>query len=191
MKLTDLDILSFGNTIQMVGVIYSGEGTTFLCRFPGHENKHDVEDLEMNLEDWKKVLRQTDLKEVEVLAQAKDKKMVKAIIRKCQRQIDQRVTWAVFRRDYYACRYCGVANMPLTVDHLVTWEDGGPSIEENLVASCRDCNKTRGNQTYYSWLNDTYYWKVSKALTQVQRAENAALAGTLEDIPRRVHIKSR
>ena len=58
-------------------------------------------------EDWKKVLRQTDLLETEVLALSEDGKLTKAILRKSQRQIEARISWNVFRRDGYRCRYCG------------------------------------------------------------------------------------
>ena len=61
-------------------------------------------------------------------------KLYKAVIRKCQRNIEQGVSWNVFRRDGYACRYCGNKEVPLTVDHLVLWEESGPSTEANLVS---------------------------------------------------------
>ncbi|GAG09150.1 unnamed protein product, partial [marine sediment metagenome] len=84
----------------------------------------------------------------------------------------------------YKCRYCGRDDVPLTVDHLVLWEDGGPSIEENLVSACRKCNKKRGNTEYSDWLQHPYYLKVSAALLPCHQEKNEKLAPTLPGIPR-------
>ena len=79
----------------------------------------------------------------------------------------------------------------MTVDHLVLWEDGGPSIEENLLAACRKCNKKRGSISYPDWLNHPYYKTVSEGLTPEVRQLNIELVDTLDSIPLRVHKKSR
>ena len=112
-------------------------------------------------------------------------------MRKCERAVDQNVTWAVFRRDHYTCRYCGNDKVPLTVDHLVLWEDGGPTIEANLVAACRKCNKTRGRTPYEQWMQHPFYQKVANKLSAEQRAANWALCDGLKAIPRVHHVKSR
>jgi 5-methylcytosine-specific restriction endonuclease McrA len=80
----------------------------------------------------------------------------------------------------------------MTVDHApITWEDGGPSIEANLVTACRKCNKTRSNTSYKDWLNHPYYKKVSQNLSpEILEANNNILA-TLNDIPVRLHQRSR
>lgn len=212
MKLEDLDLLEVGHSIQLAGAVWMGKDQLFLCMFPEHQgriysmdlpgdypqfsddNNHDdfiVDTLDMGSEDWAKFIRQTDLLETEVLAQAENKKLVKAIIRKSQRQISQGVSWRVFKRDGYACRYCGNDDVPLTVDHLVLWEKGGPSIEENLVAADKRCNRTRGNLPYEVWLKHPYYLKVSQSLTAEQREANRELLKTLKVIPRRLHKSSR
>jgi hypothetical protein len=191
MKLSDLNILDVGNTIGLVGAVFGGKGSTYLCMFPDQEIEDNQEVLDMDLEDWKKFLRQTDLLETEVLSFTADGKLSKAIMRKTQRLIEQRVSWAVYKRDEYKCRYCGRDGVPLTVDHLVLWEEGGPSIEENLTSSCRRCNKTRGRTKYEEWLQHPYYKKVSKSLSDAQREENVALSHTLAGIPLRVVDRSR
>ena len=191
-KLTDLNIHDVGNTIQLSGAIYSGNGKDYLCFFPGEfDLSNEMTLLTMEMDDWKKFIKQTDLMETEILAKDTDGKIVKAILRKTQRQIDARVQWLVFQRDNYTCRYCGRTGIPLTVDHLVLWEEGGPSIEENLVASCKKCNKTRGNMQYVDWLNDPKYVKVSAGLPDEVILANEELIDTLADIPRNVHKKSR
>lgn len=197
----DIGLLRFGNDVQLVGAIYqgsdqSGKQYDFLLFFPGERPVHDVGGSStdytlVNVEDWKALIRQTDLLETEIIERAQDGKVTKAIIRKSARQIEQGVSWNVYRRDGYACRYCGKNDCPLTVDHLVTWEAGGPSIEENLLSSCKKCNKIRGNDSYQDWLGHSYYQKVSRNLTDVQRAENRAVLDTLNSIPLRVNRKGR
>jgi len=48
----------------------------------------------------------------------------------------------VFVRDEFRCQYCGVAKdgEHLTYDHVVPRVQGGRTVWENIVASCRDCN---------------------------------------------------
>lgn len=191
-KLGDLNILAVGNTIALSGAIYSDAEKTYLVTFP---DEHDATDkplvvLDMSQDEWTRFMTQTDHLEVEMLAPDTDGKLVKAIVRKSQRQIDQGVSWAVYKRDGYRCRYCGLEGVPLTVDHLVLWEEGGPSIPENLVAACRKCNKTRGNMKYAAWLRSDYYKKVSRNLIGFVVDQNEKVADTLDAIPR-VKVKSR
>ncbi len=216
MKLKDINLLDVGNTIQIVGAIYAGNGKVLLAFFPdergsvhglhepGYPNVgymaatstsgHDyasVETLDMDHADWEVFLRQTDIMETEILQKASDGTIAKAIVRKGNRMIAQDVSWQVFRRDGYACRYCGNDKTPLTVDHLVLWENGGPSIVANLLSSCKKCNKTRGNLEYADWLQHPYYKQASKRLSPAQREANAALLPTLDAIPCLVHKPTR
>lgn len=206
MKLSELNLLSIGNTIQLAGAAFVGEGKLLLCLFPEDSGaiysgqgqvlfddgeEKEVHVLDMDSDDWAKFLRQTDILEVEVLQKASDGKLAKAILRKSARQIEAKVSWQVFRRDGYACRYCGRDDVPLTIDHLVLWEEGGPSIPANLVAADKRCNKTRGNLSYEQWLEHPYYQRVSAALTEEQRNANRRLVETLAKIPRVVNKRSR
>lgn len=197
MKLDDLNIHDIGNTIQISGVLYEGQDKVFLCFFDlGKVREYDADGvdphvLDMDLDDWARFLRQSDLLETEVLAQAKDGKITKAILRKCQRQIAQRVSWSVYKRDHYTCRYCGDDSVPLTVDHLVLWEEGGPSTEDNLVASCKKCNSKRGNLQLEDWFDHPYYRKKSRNLPPHVRELNRDLLNILPNIPRRIHKTGR
>jgi len=187
MKLSDLNILDVGDKIGMTGAVFSdNNGTALLCMFPTQPQPAKVEPLLMDLDEWTRFLRQCDVQETEVLV--KDKAsgdLVKAILRKSQRTIEQRVSWAVFKRDFYHCRYCAADGVPLTVDHLICWEDGGPSIEENLVSACRPCNKNRGNIEYSEWLRSPYYKKVSRNLPMAMVEANEKLVVAIRLIPRR------
>jgi hypothetical protein len=203
MRIEEVGLLKFGNTIQLAGAVYAGEGLLFLAMFPedrslikgdyryGEDMGPSLVILDMDEEDWQVFLRQTDLMEVEVLTKASDGTLAKAIVRKSARQIDQGVSWRVFKRDGYACCYCGNDSTPLTIDHLITWESMGPTTEANLLSACRKCNKTRGETEYGAWLLHPYYLEVSKKLTPARRAANEALVATLSAIPLRVNQKSR
>ena len=206
MKLKDIDIHSVGNTRQLAGAVFRGEGKMLLALFPDDRgdlmnedtnlvvkpyyrdaltgSDEDVHVLDMDHEDWKVFLRQTDLLEAKVLAEASDGTLAKIVLRKSARQISQQVSWNVFKRDGYKCRYCGRDDVPLTVDHLVLWEDGGPSIEQNLVSACKKCNKTRGNTPYAEWLKHPRYLRTSEDLEPSVRFDNEAMVGALDDIPR-------
>lgn len=55
----------------------------------------------------------------------------------------------VLARDLWLCHWCG---RPVTMetgvaDHLLPWKLGGPTTLVNLVASCRPCNRAKGNMT--------------------------------------------
>jgi hypothetical protein len=183
-----LNVREVGVSIRMAGTVFRNADKTFVCLFPWEqEQEGDVEMLEMDLDAWRRFLRQTDVLEVEVLAEMPDGKIAKTVLRKSQRQISQGVSWAVYKRDNYCCRYCGKDGIPMTVDHLVLWEHGGPSIVANLVSACRKCNKVRGNMEYAPWLQSDHYRKVSPGLTPEVREANQAVLATLDAIPRHVH----
>jgi len=192
-KFSDLNILDIGNTIQLTGAIWEGNGKCYLVFLPGDHNPDTtIEPLELTTDEWTQFVQQSDVLETEVLAKASDGTLAKIILRKSGRQIAQEVSWKVYHRDGYKCRYCGAGpGIPLTVDHLVLWEEGGPSIEGNLVAADKRCNRTRGNLPYDQWLEHPYYKKVSKNLTEEQREANRRLADTLGAIPKMIHKPSK
>lgn len=191
MKLKDLNVYAIGDTIQMVGALYADDKRTYVCMFPGERNDLPQEILEMDQDDWKKFLFQTDVLETEILEKASDGTLAKAIVRKSQRQIDAHLMWRVWRRDDCRCRYCGADDVALTVDHLIVWEEGGPTVPENLISACKKCNKLRGNKPYEEWLQHPYYRGVSKMLSREVREQNFALVATLGEIPRYMNRRSR
>ena len=190
-KFSEFKLDAVGHEIQLVGGIWAGNGQAFLCYFPEYGHGDAPVIVEMNEDDWAALIRQSDVVETEVLARAENGDLVKVVARKCERNIDQSVSWTVFRRDSYRCRYCGKDDVPLTVDHLVLWEDGGPSSQENLVAACRKCNKARGRTQYAEWLRSDYYRRVCGGLGVHVRKKNEELLMTLAAIPRRLHVRTR
>jgi hypothetical protein len=190
-SLKDINLLDVGHSITMVGALYAGKGRVLAVLFPEGADEAKVapvEMLDLTHEDWKAFLLQTDTLPVEAIVDGTGQK---AIIRKANREVDNNVSWAVYRRDKFACRYCAADKVPLTVDHLVRYEERGPWIEANLVTACRKCNKTRGDMSYADWLKSDHYIRVSAKLAPEVRAANEAILGTLDAIPRVNKIRSR
>lgn len=98
-------------------------------------------------EEW---LKQSD-DPVAKLYHDQDHKVVKAVIRKATRQVDQMVAWACYARDNYTCVYCGNSGVPLTYDHYLAQAYGGKTTMENGRTSCRPCNKAKGHMTIAEW----------------------------------------
>ena len=188
-RFRDIDIFAFGNDIQLAGAIYADKDRAYALLLPNCSEVRalDVVPLDLDGGDWETLLKQLDTLAVQVENGTPEK----AILRKSQRAVDDNVSWAVYRRDGYRCRYCGADDIPLSVDHLVVWEVGGPWTMENLVTSCKRDNKKRGRASYLEWLRSEYYSRISARLSPAQRAANEALLGTLDSIPRVAHIRSR
>lgn len=157
MKFEDFNVLDIGTKLDIKGVLYGNGEEAIIILLPNESSPKQVKVLEPDLEQWNKIIRQSDLLEVEIVDGDPNKKI---ILRKSTRQIDAKVSWEVFRRDHYTCVYCGEEHAPLTVDHVVLWEEGGPSIPENLLTSCKKCNHTRGNIQFEDWLQSDYYKKI-------------------------------
>lgn len=209
MKLSDIDILSVGNSLNLVGAVWAGEGKAIICMLPGAEaattsgqgvpllimdgEEHVINTMNMGTDEWERFIRQTDLMETEVLGRAKDGKIAKIIVRKSSRNVEPHVCWKVYARDDFRCRYCNRkgGEAPLSVDHLVLWEEGGPSTEENLLTSCRKCNKARGNTQYADWLKSDHYKSVSAFLPVPIADANAAIVARLSSISKKPHVQSR
>lgn len=179
-SLDALDIFDVGHTIQLGGAIWTGNGKVYLVPLPDEDLAGEHELLVMDTVQWERFLNQSDVLDVRGPG--------KAILRKSQRQIDQWIAWQVFRRDDFKCRYCG-GEKPLTIDHVILWEQGGATVADNLVAACRYCNKLRGNTEYADWIKGDYL-KVSSNLEVSVHNENMRLLHRLEDL-RKITAKPR
>lgn len=60
---------------------------------------------------------------------------------------------AVLNRDGYRCGYCGNADGPFHLDHIVPHSVGGELCEENLITACPRCNLAKGARTPEQWLS--------------------------------------
>lgn len=181
-EFTSIPLLKFGNEITIKGLVMSGPDRPDLLVYLPQEipNEEDgVIFMRPSMEEWYQLQEQLDQNNVECLRNDQ-----KVILRKGQRLLDQKIAWNVYRRDKYRCRYCGIDNVPLTVDHIITWETGGATHEDNLLTACKKCNKKRGNLDYGSWLQHKFYLEKSKFLTENQRKANETIIPKLQFLPR-------
>ena len=51
-----------------------------------------------------------------------------------------------------ACAYCGVINVPLQIEHIVSKARGGSNRESNLTLACESCNQEKGSQPIEQYL---------------------------------------
>ena len=63
-----------------------------------------------------------------------------------RKAISKKLRFEIFKRDLFTCQYCGATppSVVLQVDHIKPVADGGGNEEENLIASCTDCNQGKG-----------------------------------------------
>lgn len=187
-KFKSIPIMEWGNNLTISGILFENKnGNDKLLMLP--QKKSESNDyIEVTTEEWIELNHQLDYNLIEGTLEDGQK----VILKKGQRVIDQKISWDVFRRDKYKCRYCGIDHVPLTIDHLITWESGGPTIKENLFTSCRKCNKTRGNLSLEVWFETDYYKSVSsKYLTEKERQKNLNVLSTLINIKLVKVIKNR
>ena len=153
-KINTIPKLEFGNNYGMRGILFTNrDNESVVVKLP-QGPKLDLDKIDMiypTLEEWKELLFQLDVNDTEGLSEGE-----KVILRKSQRNVDKKISWKVFRRDEFKCRYCNIDQVPMTVDHIILWEEGGATVEENLLCSCGKCNKTRGSMQYVDWLKSKY-----------------------------------
>lgn len=190
-KILGIPYTEFGSTIKIGGMVLDGNGKTYTVLFPETNRSNLAHGLnyQLNYEEWKELIRQLDLVETEVLDP--NNKFQKIIVRKSVYEIEQGIKWRVFKRDNYTCRYCGNDNTPLTVDHILLWEKMGPSVEDNLITACRNCNKTRGNMEYPDWLKSSYYLKVIKSYNGPEHELNKKAWEAAKNLPLRTIKRGR
>jgi hypothetical protein len=62
--------------------------------------------------------------------------------------VSKKLRFEVFRRDGFACRYCGTSAMDgvvLEPDHVVPRSRGGKDVATNLVTACESCNSGKSD----------------------------------------------
>lgn len=64
-----------------------------------------------------------------------------------KRSISKKTRFEIFKRDSFTCQYCGrkAPNVVLEIDHVEPISKGGTDDILNLVTSCKDCNRGKGN----------------------------------------------
>ena len=61
--------------------------------------------------------------------------------------MQQRTRFKIFKRDNFRCQYCGRTSdeTVLEVDHITPRSVGGTDDLNNLITSCRECNRGKSN----------------------------------------------
>lgn len=64
-----------------------------------------------------------------------------------RKPIPNQIRFKVFRRDLFTCQYCGRTGNEtiLEVDHVIPHSKGGSDHQDNLITSCRDCNRGKSD----------------------------------------------
>lgn len=64
------------------------------------------------------------------------------------RSISKKTRFEIFKRDGFACRYCGrhPPAVVLELDHIEPVVAGGGAEETNLLTACFDCNQGKGSR---------------------------------------------
>jgi hypothetical protein len=138
-----------GSRFQIRGILI-GDGTTELAlSLPFEYHADESISLSLNIDEWLNFLKYSD--DPQLVITDEERKIVKAIIRKSSRQIEEIIRFRVYKRDNYQCQYCGATDKPLTLDHYLPQELGGATVMENLKTSCRPCNKAKANKSIYEW----------------------------------------
>lgn len=145
------NIQDYGNKLTISGMVLSSGDEVEVIYFPSTElTKNQYwKAITPTQEELLAIFNQLDTLDITGFE--------KAVLRKSQRNIDQVIAWQVFRRDNFRCVYCGCGSTPLTVDHLVLWEDLGDTVPANLVSACKKCNHTRHSQSIVDFLASDYY----------------------------------
>lgn len=146
-----IELEDLGDTWQLEGIVI-GDGKRQLTMLTPDSPGADPAPTYFSptiaeLETW---LKQSD-DPVSPLYKDGDPTIVKAVVRKVTRQLDQGVVWRVYARDGYSCVYCGTTGVPLTYDHYLAQAFGGQTTMENGRTSCRPCNKKKGHMTIDAW----------------------------------------
>ena len=66
---------------------------------------------------------------------------------KIREGISKSLRFAIFKRDFYACRICGTKadnTKQLEIDHIIPVKKGGTNDEDNLWVLCLECNRGKG-----------------------------------------------
>ncbi len=79
-----------------------------------------------------------------------DRNIWEAICRVERGKISNKMRFAIYERDGYRCRRCGVRDgyARLEIDHIIPIAKGGKSTYDNLQTLCHDCNVEKGDSLY-------------------------------------------
>lgn len=93
--------------------------------------------------------------------------------------VSKRLRFEIFRRDGFACRYCGAmaSATEITIDHVIPVALGGSDEPTNLVTSCSDCNAGKSS----SGLGGAVVADVAEDALRWAKAQKIAAAQMLQE----------
>lgn len=98
----------------------------------------------------------------------------------------KRLRFAVFKRDYFTCQYCGAQppDAVLVVDHITPVAGGGPSTIDNLLTSCEACNQGKADKPLGERAvrpdADLLYLQTQQEIVELQRYRAAVVVWEAE-----------
>lgn len=98
---------------------------------------------------------------------------------KKRKPLSKMVRFEVFKRDGFACQYCGQTPpaVKLHVDHILAVANGGTDDAENLVTACEHCNLGKGARP----IEDTAQPLLARAADAAERQEQLSAYRDLLD----------
>lgn len=80
-----------------------------------------------------------------------DREIWNSICRVERGKVSNKMRFAIYERDGYRCRKCGVSQRyaQLEIDHIIPIAKGGKSTYNNLQTLCHRCNLEKGDNLYY------------------------------------------
>ena len=88
-----------------------------------------------------------------------------------RRSIPKSIREAVIARDKRVCNYCGKSGLyktNLQLDHKLPVTRGGEDTLDNLMVSCKVCNRLKGSKTVQEYLD----YKIPKVEQELNSLKN-------------------
>lgn len=78
-------------------------------------------------------------------------------------KLSPKVRYNILKRDGFICQYCGASGdeKSLEIDHVVPISKGGTNDEQNLLTSCRDCNRGKSDTNLFSKNNSSIIYPLN------------------------------
>jgi len=82
-------------------------------------------------------------------------------------QLDDKGYWKMVkneRRQLFdgECAYCSKQLNKPTLDHFIPWSKGGRHHPHNLIPSCRECNRKKGDQSPEYWYKKQKFYSSNR-----------------------------
>lgn len=78
---------------------------------------------------------------------------------------------SIFESWNWQCAYCdrSLSDRDATIDHIIPKHKGGHSTRNNLACSCSNCNRAKGSQNVFDYLNPTHTHYSEQRLDKIKK----------------------